>query len=188
MSLDPDQDMGMGMPRRLHSYAPWRNATRRTRAGSFLIGITFGFCAAVAILFVLSNARKRPVTPAPIKAIATAPVPAPETVEPASKTPPSISEEEAAAESTFEQAPSPWSIQLVGDSSETRALEEYRRLQKRFPALLGSRTPVVIKWELGGRGSAFWYQVRLREDSQESARNLCTQLRSAGGQCLVLSD
>ena len=80
---------------------------------------------------------------------------------------------------------STWSLQLIGDSSETRALEEYTNLQKRFPAILGSRTPVVIKRELGGRGSGFWYQVRLTEDSRERATALCMQLRLAGGECLV---
>ena len=72
-----------------------------------------------------------------------------------------------------------------GDNSEAKALEEYRDLQKRFPAILGSRTPVVAKRKLGGRGSGFWYQVRLTEDSRERATALCIQLRSAGGECLV---
>ena len=58
-----------------------------------------------------------------------------------------------------------WSLELIGDSSETKALTEYIKLQKRFPAILGSRTPVVLKKELGGRGSALWYQIRLTEDS-----------------------
>jgi len=67
---------------------------------------------------------------------------------------------------------SSWSLQLIGDSSEAKALEEYRDLQKRFPVILGSRTPVVAKRKLGGRGSGFWYQVRLTEDSREKPSGL----------------
>ena len=95
---------------------------------------------------------------------------------------------EATAGSASENNRPTWSLELIGDSSETKALTEYIKLQKRFPAILGSRTPVVLKKELGGRGSALWYQIRLTEDSRERANALCMQLRSAGGECLVLSD
>ena len=177
------------MPKRYYSYSPWlRTAPRSARLGTLLSGIALGLCTAGGILFVLSHAQKRPVTPVPIEATATASVPAPETVEPASETRPSTSVGEATAVSASDHVRSTWSLQLIGDSSETRALEKYRNLQKRFPAILGSRTPVVIKRELGGRGSVFWYQVRLTEESRERASALCTQLRAAGGECLVLSN
>ena len=86
--------------------------------------------------------------------------------------------------STSDDDSSSWSLQLIGDSSEAKALEDDRNLQKRFPAILGSRTPVVVKRKLGGRGSGFWYQVNHR-NSRERATTLCIQLRSAGGECLV---
>lgn len=79
-----------------------------------------------------------------------------------------------------------WSLQLIGDSSETRALAEYGTLQNKFPGILGSRPPVVIKRQLGGLGRAFWYQIRIAENSRERANALCSKLRSAGGQCLVV--
>jgi hypothetical protein len=93
--------------------------------------------------------------------------------------------EEPTEVSTLDLVRSKWSLQLIGDSSETKALQQYKDLQKRFPAILGSRAPVVVKRELGGRGSLFWYQVRLVEDSRERAVSLCIQLRSAGGECLL---
>jgi hypothetical protein len=176
------------MPKRYYSYSPWLRTAPRSRLGTLLSGIALGLFIALGILFFLSNAQKRPVTPVPIEATATAPVPVPETAEPASETRPSTSVGEATAVSASDNVRSTWSIQLIGDRSETRALEEYRNLQKRFPAILGSRTPVVIKRELGGRSSIFWYQVRLAEDSRERALALCAELRSAGGECLVLND
>ncbi len=84
-------------------------------------------------------------------------------------------------------SPAPkWSLQLIGDGSELRALAEYGKLQRRFPAILGSRPPLVMKRQLGGRSRAFWYQIRVAENSREGANALCSKLRSAGGQCLVL--
>jgi hypothetical protein len=81
-----------------------------------------------------------------------------------------------------------WSLQLIGGNSEAGALTEYRDLQKKFPAILGARPPVVIKRQLGGRGPALWYQVRVAEQSRNAADALCSRLKSAGGQCLVLNN
>jgi hypothetical protein len=81
-----------------------------------------------------------------------------------------------------------WTLQLIGDRSEERALAAYRNLQNKFPTILGERPPVLIKRQLGGRGFARWYQVRVAETSREAANAICSRLRSAGGQCLVLSD
>ena len=81
-----------------------------------------------------------------------------------------------------------WTLQLIGDRSEERALAAYRNLQSKFPAILGERPPVLIKRQLGGRGLARWHQVRVAETSREAANAICSRLRLAGGQCLVLSD
>ena len=173
--------------KRHHSHSRWLDwtAPRSAWLVSFVSSVAIGLCTAVGILFVLRNAQQRPVAVAPIYATGIAPISAPDTVEIGSEThsAPSIGGETAMSASDNNRPT--WSLQLIGDSSETRALEEYRNLQKRFPAILGSRTPVVIKRELGGRGSGFWYQVRLTEDSRERATALCMQLRSAGGECLV---
>jgi hypothetical protein len=194
------------MPQWYSSYSPGfeRPAPLSAYLVRLLGGLAFGICAAIGILYLLRNAQERPVTPFPIYATATTPLP--ETVELAGETRSSAPTGDATAGSASEnnrpKAPTgeatagsasennrpTWSLQLIGDSSETRALAEYRKLQKRFPAILGSRTPVVLKKELGGRGSALWYQIRLTEDSRERANALCMQLRSAGGECLVLSD
>jgi hypothetical protein len=79
----------------------------------------------------------------------------------------------------------PWGLQLIGDSSETKALAEYKELQKRYHSVLGDRAPLVLKRPLGGRGPSTWYFVRVAESSQERAKQLCSRLSSIGGSCLV---
>jgi hypothetical protein len=79
----------------------------------------------------------------------------------------------------------PWGLQLTGNWSEARALADYRELQKKFPAILGDRTPLVLRGAMAGRGSAPWYRVRVAESTRERAAELCARLERAGGKCLV---
>jgi hypothetical protein len=66
-----------------------------------------------------------------------------------------------------------------------RALAAYRDLQKKFPAILGDRPPLVLRGAMPGRGTAAWYRVRVAEPTRERANQLCAKLESAGGSCLV---
>jgi len=79
----------------------------------------------------------------------------------------------------------PWGLQLTGNWSEARALAAYRDLQKKFPAILGDRPPLVLRGAMAGRGTAAWYRVRVAEPTRERANQLCAKLESAGGNCLV---
>lgn len=79
----------------------------------------------------------------------------------------------------------PWGLQLVGDSSESRALSAYAELQKRYRSVLTDRLPTVLKKPLGGHGPSIWYLVRVAESTHERAIQLCSKLKSAGGSCIV---
>jgi len=79
----------------------------------------------------------------------------------------------------------PWAVQLIGDPSETKALAEYRALQQKHPSILGDRSPVIIKTQVGAKGSGSWFRVRVAAVTRERATELCAQLRSGGGSCLV---
>jgi hypothetical protein len=81
--------------------------------------------------------------------------------------------------------PPGWGLQLIGDSSEIKALAEYAQLQIRFRSVLGGRTPVVVRRPLGGRMPSTWFFVKVAESSRERATQLCSRLRAAGGSCLV---
>ena len=79
----------------------------------------------------------------------------------------------------------PWGLQLIGDRSEARALADYRKLQQRFPHVLGDRKALVLR-SMAGRGSATWYRVRVAESTRARAQELCGRLERAGGKCLVV--
>jgi hypothetical protein len=78
---------------------------------------------------------------------------------------------------------STWSLQLIGGRSETGALAEYRNLQKKFPAILGSRPPLVMKRQLGGPSPAICYQIRLAENSRGRAPEISQPSKKAAISC-----
>jgi hypothetical protein len=82
--------------------------------------------------------------------------------------------------------PPAWGIQLVGNWSEARALASYDSLQKQYPAILGGRQPLLIHSKIAGRGPAVWTRIRVGADTRDSAEKLCSNLKSAGGSCIVL--
>lgn len=80
-------------------------------------------------------------------------------------------------------APSGAAVQLAAVSSEQVAVQEWRRLSKRMPELLGDRTPVIQRLERDGR--TIW---RLRTggfaDTAE-ATSFCVRLRAKGLACTI---
>jgi hypothetical protein len=79
----------------------------------------------------------------------------------------------------------PWGLQLIGDSSQSKALSEYAEMQRRYHSVLSDRTPTVLERTMGGRGPSTWYFVRVSEARREGAMQLCAKLKSAGGSCIV---
>jgi SPOR domain len=61
-----------------------------------------------------------------------------------------------------------------------------RKLQAKFPAILGERKPLILRSRAAGRGSATWYRVRVAEATREGANKLCAKLEAASGLCIVL--
>jgi hypothetical protein len=101
----------------------------------------------------------------------------------ATKKAPKLETHNSAQETTSNWAP--WGLQLIGDSSEAKALAEYKQLQKRYHSVLGDREPLVLKRQLGGRGVSTWYFVRVAASSQQKANQLCSRLSAIRGSCLV---
>ena len=79
-----------------------------------------------------------------------------------------------------------WGIQLAGNWSEARALASYEALQKQYPAILRDRPPLLIHSKVAGRGPAVWTRIRVGAETREGADRLCSNLKSAGGSCIVL--
>nr|WP_245413585.1 transglycosylase SLT domain-containing protein [Mangrovicella endophytica] len=78
----------------------------------------------------------------------------------------------------------PWGVQVAGNFRQSAALASYRRLQGRFPAILGGRDPIVMR-DRNGIGRRSIWAVRIGADSRSEADTLCARLRGAGGACIV---
>jgi hypothetical protein len=77
----------------------------------------------------------------------------------------------------------PWGVQLVGGSSQIIVLASFYQMQKAYRGVLGSQTPMVIRSAVGKNSS--WYRVRVGAANRNDAERLCSNLRAAGGSCLV---
>ena len=86
----------------------------------------------------------------------------------------------------IETARGPWGVQVAGNFSRARAVSNYSAMQKRFPAVIGNKAPMVISGRMPGRGKRAFYQVRVPAGSREEAEQVCAKLRAAGGSCVVL--
>jgi hypothetical protein len=81
-----------------------------------------------------------------------------------------------------------WALQLIGNASEPKALAEFSKLQRKFPAILGNRSPLILRTRIGGSGSVYWFRIRVAEATRERATQMCEKLRTSGGECLVLKN
>jgi hypothetical protein len=75
-------------------------------------------------------------------------------------------------------------VQLSSQKTEADAQASLRSLQSKYSAVLGSKPVLVRKVELGDRGTYYRAQVGPFA-SAEQANQVCTELKSAGGQCIV---
>jgi hypothetical protein len=80
--------------------------------------------------------------------------------------------------------PKPWGIQIAGNFRQSAAVRQLQRLKRNFPAILNTHEPLISRnrTAMGRRGI---YTVRIGADSRAEADQICTQLRSAGGACIV---
>lgn len=75
-------------------------------------------------------------------------------------------------------------VQVSSQRSEADATASYRALQAKFPSVLGSRQPLIKRADLGTKG--VYYRAMIGPfASQETASQLCGDLKTAGGQCVV---
>ena len=82
----------------------------------------------------------------------------------------------------------PWGVQVAGNFSQSRALATYRNLQERHPAVLGERTPLVLRKRNLSLGTREMVNVRVPAPTREAANDLCRRLREEGAACIVLKN
>jgi hypothetical protein len=75
-------------------------------------------------------------------------------------------------------------VQVSSQRNEADAQASYRALQGKFPAVLGSRAPVIKRADLGDKG--VYYRAMVGPfGSPDEASQFCGSLKTAGGQCVV---
>jgi SPOR domain len=75
-------------------------------------------------------------------------------------------------------------VQVSSQRNEADAQASYRALQGKFPAVLGSRSPVIKRADLGEKG--VYYRAMVGPfGSPDEASQFCGSLKTAGGQCVV---
>lgn len=75
-------------------------------------------------------------------------------------------------------------VQVSSQKNEADAQASYRALQGKFPSVLGSRAALIKRADLGDKG-VFYRAMIGPFDSAEDAAQLCGNLKTAGGQCVV---
>ena len=134
---------------------------------------------------VAASPAPAPATAAPAPAAAApAPAPAPQQVA-AVPTPPKPAAAAAAAEPAPAK-PSKYVVQVGSKKNQTEALATFADMQQKYPTLLASYRPMVQKADLGSKG--VWYRLRIGPiNDKGEATKVCTQLKSQGTDCLVMS-
>jgi hypothetical protein len=75
-------------------------------------------------------------------------------------------------------------VQVSSQKNEADAQASYRSLQSKFPTVLGSRAPLIKRADLGDKG-VFYRAMVGPFGSQDEAAQVCGNLKTAGGQCVV---
>lgn len=76
-----------------------------------------------------------------------------------------------------------FSVQVSSQRSEAQAQAAYRALQKRYPDLLASRNAMILRADLGDRGT--YYRVRVGPMARNDANTFCGNLKRRGGDCFI---
>ena len=150
-------------------------------------------------------------TPPPPSATSPRPAPAPKAAPPRNTAPISLDQQEPAAPPSPRertavvaspattqslQPPAPrasaateatgsgYAVQLSSQKSEAEAQASYRSLQSKYPDQLSDRSVTIRRVDLPGKGT--YYRALVGPfSSSEEASQLCSDLKAAGGQCLI---
>jgi len=88
------------------------------------------------------------------------------------------------AGSTASSSAGGYAVQVSSRRSEADAQAAFRSLQSKFPGQLGGRQPLIRRVDLGDKG--IYYRTMVGPfGSPDEAKQLCEQLKAAGGSCFV---
>jgi SPOR domain len=75
-------------------------------------------------------------------------------------------------------------VQVSSERSDTEAQASFKTLQSRYPTVLGGRSALIRRVDLGEKGIVYRAQVG-PFDTVDQARQFCGSLKAAGGHCIV---
>ena len=75
-------------------------------------------------------------------------------------------------------------VQVSSQRSDGEAQASFKTLQSKYPNVLGGRSPLIRRVDLGEKGVYYRAQVG-PFDSIDQANQVCGSLKAAGGQCIV---
>jgi len=131
------------------------------------------------------RAATAPAAPAPARNPASANASAPLSLTPGGQSDPAPTRMAA----TNPTAPAPsagggYVVQVSSQKSEADAQASFRSLQGKFPTVLGSRSALIKRADLGEKG--VYYRAMVGPfGSPDEASQFCGSLKTAGGQCVV---
>jgi len=77
-----------------------------------------------------------------------------------------------------------YAVQVTSQRSEAEAQSSFKSLQGKFPSQLGNRQPIIRRADLGEKGT--YYRAMVGPfASSEAAAAMCSNLKAAGGSCIV---
>jgi hypothetical protein len=77
-----------------------------------------------------------------------------------------------------------YAVQVSSQRNEKEVRSSFHALQAKYPKLLGGRKPMVRRTDLGAKG--IYYRAMVGPfASAEQANELCSNLKAAGGSCIV---
>jgi hypothetical protein len=122
------------------------------------------------------NPNTSAAPPAPQRPMRTASAPPPAPIAPARSAPTSIAPATAASGG--------YAVQISSRHNEADAQASFHSLQSKFPQQLGGRSPLIRRVDLGAKG--VYYRAMVGPfGSAEEASQVCSNLKAAGGDCIV---
>jgi cell division septation protein DedD len=75
-------------------------------------------------------------------------------------------------------------VQVSSERSDAEAQASFKILQSKYPNVLGGRSPLIRRVDLGEKGVVYRAQVG-PFDTVDQAKQLCGSLKAVGGHCIV---
>jgi hypothetical protein len=128
----------------------------------------------------VATAAPKPVAPKPV-APKVAEVPAADPNAPTQIA--SLQQAPAAPAALPTVSSSEWKVQVSSQRSREDAEASFNNIKSRFSSIVGDRAAAIQQADVEGKGT--FYRVKILAEDKETANQLCSRLKSAGGSCFV---